>query len=59
MNDGPLYVVSVLERLEDGRLAWRGLLSTRDEEEAKALHASLIADEDVKARIEVVEQGKR
>jgi hypothetical protein len=55
----PTYVVSILERQEDGRLAWRGLLTTRDHEEANALYASLIADEGVRAKVEVILPRKK
>jgi len=50
----PQYRVSIMERLEDGRWAWRGLLSTSDHEEANALYDSLMADNGVKAKVEVI-----
>jgi hypothetical protein len=59
MSEPTLYTVSILERQEDGRLAWRGLLTTRDHEEANALYASLIADEGVKARVVVILPRKK
>lgn len=55
----PLYVVSIFEPDESGKLGWRALLSTRDEAKAKALYASLVADEGVRAEIEVIKPGKR
>jgi hypothetical protein len=59
MSDKPRYIVSILEKLPDGRNAWRVLLSTSDEGEANALYASLMADEGVKAKVEVIMPRKK
>jgi hypothetical protein len=54
MSGKTRYIVSIMERLPDGRNAWQRLLNTDDEAEAKALYDSLMADEGVRARLETV-----
>ncbi|PWJ88336.1 hypothetical protein C8D77_11158 [Mesorhizobium loti] len=53
MDAKPTYVVSVYDKPH-----WRSLLSTKDEEAAKALYDSLVAD-GANARIEVFQPKKR
>lgn len=55
----PQYRVSIMEKLEDGRWAWRGLLSTSDHEEANTLYDSLMADSGGRAKVEVILPRKK
>lgn len=54
MSAKPSYIVSINEKP-----MWRSLLSTTDQAEANALYESLIADKDVKAKVEVLPGKKR